>query len=72
MKGLVQIINNNNHMGKILLDDGRESYLIKFPTSFQSGDNINVKFKNDDPSDKILHYSVLSNDWYYGFIMIPH
>ena len=35
MTGIIQIINEKNHVGKILLDDGRESRIIQLPDSFE-------------------------------------
>ena len=44
MKGKIQIINSQNHTGKILIDDGRESLIVKFPKSFETRDIVEVKF----------------------------
>ena len=72
MKGTIQVINARNHRGKIMLNDGRESSIIKFPETFETGDIAEVKFRNNDPSDTVINLSIPGNEWYFGFIMIPH
>lgn len=72
MTGIIQIINDKNHTGKLLLDDGRESRIIQLPASFESGDRAFAKFRNDDPADTLINITVLGDKWHFGFVMIKH
>jgi len=72
MTGIIQIINEKNHTGKLLCDDGRESRIIQLPESFESGDRAVARFRNDDPQDRLIEIHVPGDNWHYGFVMIKH
>ena len=69
MTGKIQIINTQNHTGKILLNDGRESSIIKFPETFETGDIAEVKFRNNDPRDTVINMSIPGDEWHFGYLM---
>lgn len=72
MTGIIQIINEKKHTGKLLLDDGRESRIIQLPGSFESGDRAVAEFSNDDPTDTLINITVPGDKWHFGFVMIKH
>jgi len=71
MKGKLLIIDSTRHYGKILLSDGRESAVTTLPATYESGDKVEVKFINDDPSKEIISMSVEADDTYYGCLLLP-
>ena len=71
MKGKLLIIDSTRHYGKILLSDGRESAVMTLPATYESGDKVEVKFINDDPSKEIVSMSVEADDTYYGCLLLP-
>lgn len=71
MKGKLLIIDSTRHYGKILLADGRESAVTTLPATYESGDKVEVKFINDDPSKEIISMLVEADDTYYGCLLLP-
>ena len=69
MKGRIFIINRENNIGKILLDGGQESLVMTFPASFETGDRVEVKFRNDDINDRVINMSIPGDEWNYGILM---
>ncbi len=70
MRGKVHLMSESSHLGKILLDDGRESRIIKFPDTFDTDDIVEVTFQRDDPLKPVIRMEVVGGEWYYGMVMV--
>ncbi|MDX9978276.1 MAG: hypothetical protein RBS16_09645, partial [Candidatus Cloacimonadales bacterium] len=71
MIGKLLILETEKNIGKILFEDGRESSTRVFPSTYESGDRIFVKFLDDDPEKKILDMHVENEERYFGSALIP-
>ena len=69
LPGIVRMIDYRRFLGKIFLDDGRESSVIRFPETYQDGDRIFATFNNNNPEEKILSFRVANDEWYYGTVI---
>lgn len=70
LSGIVRMIDSHRCLGKIFLDDGRESSAIRFPETYQDGDRIFATFKNNNPEEMILSFRVTNDEWYYGTVIV--
>lgn len=70
LPGIIRMIDCHRSLGKIFLDDGRESSAIRFPKTYQDGDRIFATFKNNNPEEGILSFRVANDVWYYGVVIV--
>lgn len=68
MIGKIFIINKKTNTGKVLFENGKESNIINFPTTFENDDKIEITFKNDNIEEKPLKMMAYSEN-NYGFVM---
>ena len=71
MTGTIYIINQERNIGKIVFKDGRESKLMTFPSTFESGDIAIVGFVNNDPDEQLISLSAESPIVHYGSLLLP-
>nr|WP_321500843.1 hypothetical protein [uncultured Dethiosulfovibrio sp.] len=67
--GTIRITDFRRYTGKIILDDGRESSILKFPNTYEDGDRAFVSFKGDDPDQSPLSLHAISQGWNYGVVV---
>lgn len=68
-QGTLRIIDRRLSLGKIFLDNKKESSVIQFPDTYEDGDRIFVKFSEDDPDCKPVSYYVQNEEFCYGFLI---
>lgn len=71
MTGKIYITDRDQNIGKIILDNGKETKVMRFPASYESGDIAHVEFVANDPDKPLINLSAESPVLYYGSLMLP-
>lgn len=71
MTGKIYITDRDQNLGKIVLDNGKECRIMKFPASYESGDIAHVEFVAKDPEKAIISLSAESPILHYGLLLLP-
>lgn len=66
---MIRVSDFHRRMGKICLDDGRESCMMCFPANYEDGDRIFAVFPGGNPEQPPITFRVANEEWNYGTVV---